>query len=421
MESDHKMNGDPSPPQGTGTTPVEAEGEGAARSTPDVVRSTVWYAIGAVLLTLAALWFLDQQRTLINYLILSALLALALEPAVMWLHEKRGWRRGSATGLLLVVLFAALALFVVGLAAVAARETAEIVEELPNYVDKLNDFTQDHFDTTVISANQRAAAADAATRIEDFLKEHQEEFLGGIASGLSGIFILFTVGLFTFYLTAQGPQVRRAILSRMRPERQRRALFALETAITKMGGYLYSRLLLALINGALMYVTLKVLGVPFALPLAMLSAVIAEFIPIVGTYIGGALPLIVALGETGTTAAIVVLIEIVVYQQVENYVLSPRISAKTIELNPGVAFGAAMAGGAVGGFAGAFFALPVAATVQTFISAYSTSYEVEESALTKVDRRPPQPPKRERRRFRARPEPGSQASLQQDPERDDAG
>jgi len=291
------MNGDPSDPRSTGTTPEETDGNGAARSTPDVVRSTVWYAIGAVLLTLAALWFLDQQRTLINYLILAVLLALALEPAVTWLHEKRGWRRGSATGFLLVVLFAALVLFVVGLAAVIAHETAEIVEELPTYVDKLNDFTQDNFDTTVISADQRAAAADAATRIEDYLKEHQEQFLGGIASGLSAIFILFTVGLFTFYLTAQGPQVRRAILSRMRPERQRRALFALETAITKMGGYLYSRLLLALINGALMYATLKILGVPFALPLAMLSAVISEFIPIVGTYIGGALPCIVALGR----------------------------------------------------------------------------------------------------------------------------
>ena len=415
------MNGDPSDPRSTGTTPEETDGNGAARSTPDVVRSTIWYAIGAVLLTLAALWFLDQQRTLISYLILAVLLALALEPAVTWLHEKRGWRRGSATGFLLVVLFAALVLFVVGLAAVIARETAEIVEELPTYVDKLNDFTQDNFDTTVISADQRAAATDAATRIEDYLKEHQEQFLGGIASGLSAIFILFTVGLFTFYLTAQGPQVRREILSRMRPERQRRALFALETAITKMGGYLYSRLLLALINGALMYATLKILGVPFALPLAMLSAVISEFIPIVGTYIGGALPLIVALGETGTTAAIVVLIEIVVYQQVENYFLSPRISAKTIELNPGVAFGAAMAGGAVGGFTGAFFALPVAATVQTFISAYSTSYKVEESALTQVDRRPPDPPKRGRRRFRGRSEPGPQASLQQGPDRDDAG
>ena len=415
------MNGDASEPKSTGTTPDETDGDGAAPSTPEVVRSTIWYAIGAVLLTLAALWFLDQQRTLINYLILAVLLALALEPAVTWLHEKRGWRRGSATGLLLIVLFVALVLFVVGLAAVIARETGVIVEELPIYVDKLNDFTRSNFDTTVISASQRDAAANAAARFEDFLIEHQEEFLGGIASGLSAIFVPFTVGLFTFYLTAQGPQVRRAVLSRMRPERQRRALFALETAMKKMGGYLYSRLLLALINGALMYLTLKILGVPFALPLAMLSGVISEFIPIVGTYIGGALPVIVALGETGATAGVVVLIEIVVYQQVENYFLSPRISAKTIELNPGVAFGAAIAGGAVGGFTGAFFALPVAATVQTFISEYSTSYAVEESALTQVDRPPPDPPKRERRPFRRRSESGTKASLQQDPDRNDAG
>jgi predicted PurR-regulated permease PerM len=415
------MNGDASEPKTRGATPEGTDGDGAAPSTPDVVRSTIWYAIGAVLLTLAALWFLDQQRTLINYLILAVLLALALEPAVTWLHEMRGWRRGSATGLLLIVLFVALVLFVVGLAAVIARETGVIVEELPTYVDKLNDFTRSNFDTTVISADQRDAAANAAARIEDFLIEHQEEFLGGIASGLSAIFVPFTVGLFTFYLTAQGPQVRRAVLSRMRPERQRRALFALETAMKKMGGYLYSRLLLALINGALMYLTLKILGVPFALPLAMLSGVISEFIPIVGTYIGGALPVIVALGETGATAGIVVLIEIVVYQQVENYFLSPRISAKTIELNPGVAFGAAIAGGAVGGFAGAFFALPVAATVQTFISEYSTSYAVEESALTQVDRPPPDPPKRARRRFRRRSESGASASLQQDPDRNDAG
>ena len=204
MEGDHGMNGDPSDPRGTGTTPEEAEGERDTRSTPEIVRSTIWYAIGAVLLTLAGLWFLDQQRTLINYLILAVLLALALEPAVIWLHEKRGWRRGSATGLLLVVLFVASVLFVVGLAAVIARESAAIVEELPTYVDKLNDVTKDKFDTTVISADQRAAAANAATEIVDFLKEHQEEFLGGIASGLSAIFVLFTVGLFTFYRPLRG-------------------------------------------------------------------------------------------------------------------------------------------------------------------------------------------------------------------------
>ena len=192
----------------------------------------------------------------------------------------------------------------------------------------------------------------------------------------------------------------------MAPERQERVLFALETAIKKMGGYLYSRLLLAAINGLLMFVTLKVLGVPFALPLAVISGLVAEFIPIVGTYIGAALPILVALAEQGPTAGIVVLIECTVYQQIENYYLSPRISAKTIELNPGVAFGAAMAGGAVGGFVGAFFALPIAATIQAYLSTYSKSYEVEESALTHVDAPPPPaPPKTTGRLRRHRSDP----------------
>ena len=384
--------------------PEVAADEVSGSRTMELIRGGVRYAIFAVLITLAALWFLGTQRNLIGYLILSSLLALALEPAVIWLHEKRGWRRGSATGLLLVGLFLFLVLLAVGLAAVLAREANQVVDQLPTYVDKLNAFTRDHFDFSLFSASQRAAAADATTHLNEYLKEHQDDILGGIASGLSAIFTVFTIGLFTFYLTAQGPQVRRALLSRVPPERQERMLFALEVAIKRMGGYLYSRLLLAAINGALMFVTLRILGVPFALPLAVLSALIAEFIPIVGTYLGGALPLVVALAETGPTAAIVVLVEIVVYQQVENYFLSPRISAKTIELNPGVAFGAALAGGAVGGFVGAFFALPIAATIQTFLSTYSKSYEVAESDLVRVDTPASDPPKRRGRRWRRRSE-----------------
>ena len=306
--------------------------------------------------------------------------------------------------------YLALILLLVGMVAVLARETTQVVHQLPTYLDKLNAFTQAHFNTTVVSASQRASAADASSHILDFLKQHQSDVIGGVASGLSSIFSLFTVGLFTFYLTAEGPQVRRALCSRMRPERQQRALFAWETAIKKMGGYLYSRLLLAAINGLFMFVTLKILGVPFALPLALISGLIAEFIPIVGTYIGGALPVLVALAEQGPTAGIVVLIECVVYQQVENYVFSPRISAKTIELNPGVAFGAAMAGGAVGGFVGAFFALPVAATIQTFMSNYSKGYAVTDSAMTHVDAPAPAAPKKSKKGWRHRSSDGGTTS-----------
>lgn len=383
------------------------EGSGAGAPPPWVpatIRRSIVWAISAVLITLAALWFLGLERNLVGYLILAELLALSLEPGVIWLHEKRGLRRGSATALLLVSVLAIVVVFVVAIAGVIAQEADQIIGQLPTYIDQVNDFTQDHFDTTIISASQRADAANAAKKIQDYLTRHMDEVVGQVASLLSGIFTLFTVGLFTFYLTADGPEVRRALLSRLPPDRQRHALFAWETAIRKVGGYLYSRLLLALINGALLYLTLKIIGAPFALPLSLFAGVVSSFIPIVGTYVGGAVPVLVVLAENGTTAALIVVAEIVVYQQLENYFLSPRISAKTIELNPGVAFGAAMAGGAVGGFVGAFFALPIAATIQAFLSTYTKTYEVVDSSLTRIDHPPAKAPKAGQRRWGRRSE-----------------
>jgi predicted PurR-regulated permease PerM len=368
------------------------------------IKQGITWVISGVLLTLAALWFLGEETTLLRYLITAALLSLALEPAVIWMHDKRGWRRGSATGLLLAVVFLTVVVFAVGLASVLAKEANEVIDHLPQYVDKLNDFTQDNFDTTLVSAVQREDAVHAAENIREYVAAHMSDVLGGALSVLGAIFELFTIGLFTFYLTANGPKVRRALLSRLPPVKQERALFAWETAIRQVGGYLYSRLLLAAINGFFMFVTLLIVGSPFALPLAVFQGLVAEFIPIVGTYIAGAVPVVIVLAEVGPTAALIVLIEIVVYQQIENYFLSPKISAKTMELNAGIAFGAAMAGGAVGGFIGAFFALPIAATIQAFLSEYSRKYEVVDSDLTRADPPPrdtPEP-KEEKRALRER-------------------
>lgn len=116
-----------------------------------------------------------------------------------------------------------------------------------------------------------------------------------LPSIVGGVFQALTIALFTFYAVAHGPQVRRAICSPFRPGRQRQILFIWEQAIAQVGGYFYSRLLLAVINGALMYAVLRWRSVPFAAPLALLEGVVAEFVPIVGTYIGGAVPVLVAL------------------------------------------------------------------------------------------------------------------------------
>jgi predicted PurR-regulated permease PerM len=179
--------------------------------------------------------------------------------------------------------------------------------------------------------------------------------------------------------------------------RQERALYAIEQAIEKSGGYLYANGLLAVINGSLLLVTLLIVGTPYALPIALFAGIVAEFIPIVGTYVAGVVPVTVTLASVGLGGGLVVVAELFVYQAFENYYLSPHISQRTMQLNPAIAFGAAMAGGAVGGFVGAFFALPTAAVIQSFVSAYSKTYDLVDSELTTV----PQP-KAERNRRRRR-------------------
>jgi predicted PurR-regulated permease PerM len=201
---------------------------------------------------------------------------------------------------------------------------------------------------------------------------------------LSVIFQALTIGLFTFYLVADGPRFRRTVCSVLTPRRQREVLEVWDIAIDKTGGYLYSRLLLAILNATATFIVLTVLGVPFAVPLSLWMGFVSQFIPIVGTYIAAAVPLVVALLEE-PSAALFFLIFIVVYQQVENYLLSPRITARTMQLHPAVAFGAALAGGSISGLIGAFMALPAAAVIQAGFSSYLTRHEVVESELTRED------------------------------------
>ncbi|MDH4117690.1 MAG: AI-2E family transporter, partial [Acidimicrobiia bacterium] len=131
------------------------------------------------------------------------------------------------------------------------------------------------------------------------------------------------------------------------------------------------------------------------LALALFGSFVSVFIPVIGTYIGGAIPILLTLAIGGLTGALIVLGYVLVYQQIENYWLSPKLSAKTMTLNGGVAFGAALAGGAIAGPMGAFTALPVAALITSFMSNYVASHEV-------VYESPPPPPTSGKSRRRRR-------------------
>jgi predicted PurR-regulated permease PerM len=151
-----------------------------------------------------------------------------------------------------------------------------------------------------------------------------------------------------------------------------------------------SRALLALISATVTFAALSLLGVPFALPLALWVGVVSQVLPVIGTFLAASVPLAVAL-IAQPSAFIPLLIFIIVYQQIENYFFAPKITAETMELHPAVAFGAVLAGGSVAGLVGALLALPLAAILQESTRAYLQRHELVESQLLQA------PQKRQRR------------------------
>jgi len=364
-----------------GSLPAAVE---AAAGNQAVVRieidgRVIWQAIGAILLTLGLLWAIGEARGVVSMIAISFFFSLALEPGVRRLTERFDWRRGAAVGVIYVtgVLFAVVMIAVLIPALV---ELARVIgQSAGQWISNVNGWAEDYLGYELTDAD---GAASFAEKTDVALGEWADEVFGavlGIAtSGAALIFNLATIAMFTFYLTADAPRIKRSVLRLFTPATQLRVGWTWDQAIVQTGGYFYSRMILMVINGTGFFVTMVAVGVPttIEISLALFGGFVSVFIPAVGTYIGGAIPILISLALQGLTAGLVVLGYVLLYQQVENYWLSPKISSDTMTLNGGVAFGTALAGGAIAGPMGAFTALPVAALISSFISNYYASHEV---------------------------------------------
>lgn len=351
----------------------------------------IWQAIGAVLLTLFMFWAIQQASTLVAMVAIAFFFGLALDPGVRWLVNRYGWRRGAATGLIYLG-GAVFAVFLVAIMIPSIAELATVIGERGSeWLSEADAWLSDTFgvDAGLASlASETEAAGDATA---DFSEESFGTVLGIAASGVGFLFQMATIAMFTFYFAADMPRIQRATLRLFSPSSQERIGWTWDQAIEQTGGYFYSRTLLMIINGLGFFFTMVLVGLPVtsALALALFGSFVSVFIPVIGTYIGGAVPILLSIAFQGLTAGLIVLGYVLVYQQIENYWLSPRLSAKTMSLNGGVAFGAALAGGAIAGPMGAFTALPVAALITSFISNYFASHDV----VYEKTPTPPSPPK----------------------------
>jgi predicted PurR-regulated permease PerM len=363
------------------TTPETPTGRPDSQTvTVRVDPKSVWRIIGALLITSLALWTIDQAQHLLVLVALSFFFSLALQPAVLRLTTKYGWKRGSAVGIIYLVGVILVVIMMVFLVPATVELAQTIGAHASEWVTNIATLAEDSFGITV---SDTVTGGDWTEEIDDKAIEWAQggglsSILGIAGAGLGLIFDIATIAMFTFYFTADAQRLQTTVLALVKPANQYRVGWTWDQAVIQTGGYFYSRMLLMLINGFGFFVTMVLVGVPVVLsiPLALMAGFIAAFIPAIGTYLGSAIPILVTLGISGLVPALIVLAYALIYQQIENYWLSPRISSKTMTLNGAVAFGAALAGGAIAGPLGAFIALPVAALVTSLISNFVTHYDV---------------------------------------------
>jgi predicted PurR-regulated permease PerM len=350
-----------------------------ARGTPPV--SIALGVAGGLLLAQLVTTVGGRLRGLLSIVVISLFLSFAMEPAVKWL-ARRGMRRGFGTWLVFLGVILAFGGMIAAMVPLVAEQVRNLVEAGPTLLDD-------------IAARAESLPGELGNSASTWLNEQAAELprqlpriaenvgRGALGLGQTLLGMLFqalTIALIVFYLVADGPKLRARLARRLPPREQVRVLGLWELAVTKTGGYVYSRLLTAIVSTIFHGVAFTLLGLDYPAALAVWVGVISSVVPAVGTYIAGTLPIIVALADS-PGLALAVLVAITLYQQVENYLVVPRITATTLELHPAIAFISVVAGAAVGGAAGALLALPAVAIVASLIAAAGEEYEVLEHEL----------------------------------------
>jgi predicted PurR-regulated permease PerM len=346
----------------------------ATMSDPRLIRRVAVAVVAVVLFLQVFDWLFEGIKHLLFLLLLSWLFAIAMEPAVSWL-ARRGWRRGLATGVTMIAIFLAIVAFFAIFGALFIDQIVSLLTSLPETLTKLIDWVNQTFNTNFDPHQINDVLQITPERVTEWASTIGLGVFGFFTSLVGIVFDLFTVLLFAFYFSADGPRLRKTVASWLPQQSQRVTHQVWEIAIEKTGGYVVSRLILAVFSAFFMSLFLLIIDVPFWLPLGIWTGVVSQFIPTIGTYLGGALPALFGFGSS-TWDGILVIAFVIVYQQVENYVFTPRISNRTMNIHPAVAFGAVIMGGALGGALGALIAIPIVASIQAIVETYGHRYEL---------------------------------------------
>ena len=339
---------------------------------------SVWRAgiIALVLVAgfLLAVWLFTVTSHFLFLVLLAWLFAIALEPGIRRLMA-RGARRGAAAAIMggttVVVAIALAAIF----GQLFFNQIVQLVHSIPDVAASLigwvNRTFHTHLDAGAIDKSLNLTPGQIASWAESL----SGGVLGIVGSLSSVLFDLVTVLVFGLYFAADGPRFLGAIGSGLPPHAQRVFVTVSDITTAKTGGYVVSKIVLATLSAVCHAIFFAAIGVPYWLPFALFVGITAQFIPLIGTYIGVAVP-VLATVFVSTWKAIAIIVFAVIYQQIETYVFTPRVSKKTMDVNPAIALGAVFVGAAIWGPIGAIIGIPLAAAGVAIFDTYKQRYEL---------------------------------------------
>ena len=327
-----------------------------------IVARTVLIVVAVVL----CLYLIYLLRKPLGWLAIATFIAVALSGPVNFLERRM--RRGFA----ITLVYIGLLLVPIGVVAMVippvVQEAGDFVDNAPRYASDVREFIEQNG-----TLNGLQEEYDLGGQLEERARElparagDAAQVLGDIGLGLiNSIFTLVTILILTAFILGSGRRWVEAGLAYQSPDRAARLRRVSERVANAVGGYVAGALFQALIAGVTSYIVMSILGIPFRGPLAVLIALL-DLIPLVGATIGAVIVGVVTLFVDFPTATIVWTIWSILYQQVENTVIQPRIQERAVDVQPFVVLVAVLFGGTLLGVLGALVAVPAAASIQIVI------------------------------------------------------
>jgi predicted PurR-regulated permease PerM len=349
----------------TGEPPASADGSrtpapatSSAGAAGDGIRFGVLLAIAAGG-ALVLVRLLDEVRGPLTWVVIGLLIAVALNPIVERIAARLRVPRGVAVALVLLLTAAVLVLMVVGLAPRAVEKAGEFTDDLPKIVDGLRDLP-------LIGDRIAPDSADRLTRwlegLPDRLGTDEDALARGFQTISDGLVVAGEIFLVMIVTLIDGRRLASWAREQLPEERREQATSFATIASDIVGRYFAGSLIIAVLNGTLIFIIGLALGVPLA-PFIAVWAMVTNLIPQIGGFLGGSV--FVVLGVTqGVGVGLACLAWFLFYQQLENHVLQPAIVGEAVDISPAGTMVAALVGGAALGVPGAMVAIPFVGTIK---------------------------------------------------------